>query len=111
MERTNQPVSPGSVCDLCRVFATKNAGFRLCQALMREIVMSSRWQQSFGYRRQVLRWRRLQGARDVEKYALVVVIQVRQVVREVGKVIAQAELQVIAEVARNRGQCTGAMLA
>lgn len=40
----------------------------------------------------------LEGTGHVQEHALVIVVQVRQVIREIGEVIAEADLEMIAEV-------------
>src|SRR5258706_199762 len=47
---------------------------------------------------------------EIEKYAFVVVLQIGQVVGEVGEVVADAGLQVLANMTIDRGQCAAAPL-
>ena len=47
---------------------------------------------------------------DIEKYAFVVVLQIGQVVGEVGEVVADASLQVLANMTIDRGQRAAAAL-
>src|SRR4030095_5823802 len=51
------------------------------------------------------------GTNEIEEYAFVVVPQVRQVVGEVGEVVADADLQVLADVTIDRSQSATAALA
>src|SRR5512146_2277350 len=50
------------------------------------------------------------GPDEIDEYAFVVVPQVRQVVGEVGEVVAGADLQVLADVTIDRGQRAAAAL-
>src|SRR5690242_18602723 len=50
------------------------------------------------------------GPDDVKKYAFVVVLQIGQVVGEVGEVVAHAGFQVLANVTIDRGQRAAAPL-
>ena len=43
------------------------------------------------------------GPDEIEEYALVVVLQVGQIVGEVGEIVADASLQVLADVMIDRG--------
>ena len=50
------------------------------------------------------------GPDEIKKYAFVVVLQIGQVVGEVGEVVADASLQVLANVMIDRGQRAAAAL-
>jgi hypothetical protein len=50
------------------------------------------------------------GPDEIDEYALVVVSHVRQVVREVGKVVAAADLHVLADITIDCGQRAAALL-
>src|SRR6266404_4637095 len=50
------------------------------------------------------------GPDEIKKYAFVVVLQIGQVVGEVGEVVADAGLQVLANTTIDRGQCAAAPL-
>src|SRR6266436_6173728 len=47
---------------------------------------------------------------EIDEYAFVVVLQIGQVVGEVGEVVADAGLQVLANMTIDRGQCAAAPL-
>jgi hypothetical protein len=54
--------------------------------------------------------RALHGPDEIKKYASVVILQIGQVVGEIGEVVADASLQVLANAVIDRGQRTAAAL-
>src|SRR6267143_1231176 len=50
------------------------------------------------------------GPDEIKKYAFVVVLQIGQIVGEVGEVVADADLQVLANMTIDCGQCAAAPL-
>src|SRR6187399_2200254 len=55
-------------------------------------------------------WQMLLTAHNIEEHASVVVPEVRQIVGEVREVIADADLQVLPDIAIDRGQRAAALL-
>ncbi len=52
----------------------------------------------------------LHGPGQVQEYAVVIETKIRQVVREIREVVAEADFHVISNVTRDRCQCAGAPL-